>query len=410
MSNFLPMNYFFLTMLAAQLVLGAYLGWRCRWAFGAVLPRWLMVWYVFWPLVSLVVMSFPLAYFGGRGFGVELPPSLILGTAVLYGGLALAFSTVLAVDVLGLVARRVPFLRPACGYVRQYPHRLGFFILGLVALQVIGGFYRAHTPRETFFPLVVHKPLKNGSKQLRIVQVSDLHIGRYSSTALMQEMVLRVNRLQPDIIVVTGDIVDNALKPYFDQEMPRILGEFKSRYGVYAVMGNHDHFGGSPQRNIDAYTRSNMRVLRDEVLYLDEPGLTLIGRDDISRGPRSSPASALPGAVGGRASLAALTARADPATPWILLDHQPRAIDEAIGQKIDLQFSGHTHNGQLFPVNLILKYLYKNPWGLFTEGGYSLIVSCGLGTWGPPLRFPGYAEIVVTDILFQPVDPAGTKG
>ncbi|MDR2209538.1 MAG: metallophosphoesterase [Azoarcus sp.] len=394
------MNYFILIVLAVQAVLGAYLGWRCRWAFGAVLPSWLMNGYVFWPLAALAVMSFPLVHFSGRLLGVALPPWLLFGTAVLYGALAIAFGMVLIADVLGLIARRLPFLQSACGYVRQHPHHLGFLILGIVVLQVAWGLYRAHTPRETHFSVAVHKPLKNGEKQLRIVQLSDLHVGRYSSATLMQEMVSRVNRLQPDVIVITGDVIDNSVKPYFDQEMPRILGELKSRYGVYAVVGNHDYFGESPKLSIDAYTRSNMRVLRDEVLYLEEPGITLIGRDDMVRGSRALPPGALPDAAGRRAPLAALTARADPATPWILLDHQPREIDEAIEQKIDLQFSGHTHGGQFFPINLIVKYLYKNPWGLLTQENYSLIVSCGFGTWGPPLRFPSYAEIVVADVSF----------
>ncbi|MCL2161848.1 MAG: metallophosphoesterase [Betaproteobacteria bacterium] len=398
------MSYFLVIVLAVQTVLGGYLGWRFRWAFGVVLPPWLMAWYVFWPLVALTVMSFPLAYFLSRLLNVELPPGLLFATAVVYGALAIGFATVLIVDALGLIVRRLPFLQSACGYVRQYPHHLGFLILGIVAVQVVWGLYRAHTPRETHLSPVVYKPLKNGEKKLRIVHLSDLHVGRYSSATLMQEMVSRVNRLQPDMIVFTGDIIDNAIQPYFDQEMPRILGELKSRYGVYAILGNHEYFGESPKLNIDAYTRSNMRVLRDEVLHLEEPGITLIGRDDMIRGSRFPP-GASPDVVGGRAPLAALTARADPATPWILLDHQPREIDEAVAQKIDIQFSGHTHGGQFFPIDIIVKYLYKNPWKLLTQEHYSLIVSCGFGTWGPPLRYPSYAEIVVADVSFQPADP-----
>ncbi|MDR2173709.1 MAG: metallophosphoesterase [Burkholderiales bacterium] len=399
------MNYFFLIMLTIQAALGAYLGWRFRWAFGAALPPWLMAWYVFWPVVALVVMSFPLVHFFSRRLGVELPPWLFFATAVLYGALIVGFTTVFFADVLGLIARRLSFLQTACAYVRQHPHHFGFLVLGIIALQMAWGVYRAYAPRETHYSPIIHKPLKNNATQLRIVQLSDLHISRYSSVALIQEMVSRVNRLQPDIIVFTGDIIDNSVKPYFDQEMPRILSELKSRYGVYAIMSNHDYYGESPKLNIDAYARSNMRVLRDEALYLEEPGITLIGRDDWILDTRQLPPGVLLDAPGSRASLAALTAHADPTTPWILLDHQPRQIDEAIAQKIDLQFSGHTHNGQFFPINFIVKFLYKKPWGLLTEETYSLIVTCGFGTWGPPLRFPGYAEIVVANVLFQSSHP-----
>jgi predicted MPP superfamily phosphohydrolase len=303
--------------------------------------------------------------------------------------------------VLGRIARRLPFLQTMCAYVRRHPHRLGFLVLGVVVLQVAWGLYHAYTPRETHFSLTVHKPLKNGEKQLRIVQISDLHIGRFSSAALMQEMVSRVNRLQPDMIVITGDTIDNSVKPYFAQEMPRILSGLQSRYGVYAVMGNHDYFGESPQLSIDAYTRSNIHTLRDEVFYLEEPGLTLIGRDDWIRGSRQLPPGVSPDTAKTRTSLTTLITRADSTTPLILLDHQPREIDEAIAQKIDLQFSGHTHSGQFFPFNFIVKFFYKNTWGQLIQGTYTLIVSCGLGTWGPPLRFPSYAEIVVADVFFQ---------
>jgi predicted MPP superfamily phosphohydrolase len=167
-------------------------------------------------------------------------------------------------------------------------------------------------------------------------------------------------------------------------------------------MSNHDYFSESPQLNIDAYPRSNMRVLRDEIFYLEELGITLIGRDDWIRGTRQLPPGASPDLTSKRAPLAALTTHADPMTPWILLDHQPREIDEAIAQKIDLQFSGHTHNGQFFPFNLVVKHLYRNTWGQLTQDAYTLIVSCGFGTWGPPLRLLSYAEIVVADVLFQP--------
>jgi predicted MPP superfamily phosphohydrolase len=399
------MNYFFLIMLTIQASLGAYLGWRWRWAFGAVMPSRLMVWYVFWPIVALIAMSFPLTHFFGRRLGLEFPPWLLFTTAITYGVLITGFATVFIAEVLGLIARCLPFLKTMRAHVRRHPHHLGFLILGIIVLQIALGLHRARTPHETHYSLAVHKSLKNGEERLRIVHLSDLHIGRYSSVKLMQEMVPRVNRLQPDIIVFTGDVVDNSIKPYLDQEMPRILSGLQSRYGVFTIMSNHDYYGESPELNIDAYTRSNKRVLRDDVFYLEEPGITLIGRDDWILETRQLPPSVLPNAPGGRASLAALTAHADPATPWILLDHQPRKIDEAIAQKIDLQFSGHTHNGQFFPINLIVKYLYKNPWGLLAEGTYSLIVSCGFGTWGPPLRFPGYSEIVVADVLFQPANP-----
>jgi len=394
-------NYFVIAVLTVPALACAYLGWRLRWAFGGVLPPWFLTWYVFWPVVALAFMSFPLTHFLSRLLGVVPPSWLLLATAALFGTLAIGVVTALMADVLGLIARGLPFLQGARAYAGQHRHYFGLLLLGCVALQVAWGVYNANVPRETYYSPVIHKPLQNGARRLRIVQISDLHVSHYSSVALMRETVARVNRLQPDLIVITGDIIDISARPYFEQDMPRILGELKSRYGVYAILSNHDYYGDSPKINAEAYAGSGMRVLRDAVLYLREPGITLIGRDDTMRGARRLPPGAVPDLSSPRAPLASLTARADPATPWILLDHQPSAIGEAIAQKIDLQFSGHTHNGQIFPANFIVKALYKKPWGIFKQGDFSLIVTCGVGTWGPPLRFPSYAEIVVADVVFQ---------
>ena len=399
------MNFFLPLLFGSHLVIALYLGWRFKWAFSAILPAWLQAGHVYWPLAALIAFSFPLTHFlVRRYFDLAPPPWLLLVTAVASGVFIIGFTTTLLTDIAAFAASRLNLLPAACAYVRAHPLHLGLIVLAIVALQTIYAIYQAHVPRETHYALRINKPLADGSTRLRIVQISDMHITDHTSAAAVERLVAQVNALAPDLVVFSGDTVDRSIKPFNDKSMPAILARLQSRYGVYAIMGNHEYYGESPLLNIIAYRQARMRVLRDQVTYLPGPGITLIGRDDWIRDrDRSSGASShnrSPAAGASRLPLSTLVARADKKTPLILLDHQPRQIGTAAAQGIDLQFSGHTHNGQLFPANLAVAFLFKKAWGLWQNGAYHLIVSCGFGTWGPPMRLSSYSEIVVADIDF----------
>ncbi len=397
------MNFFFPLLLGSHLAIALYLGWRFRWAFGVFLPAFLQSGYIYWPLMVLLVFGFPLTHFlARRYFGLLPPPWLLLTTAVLSGVFIIGFTTTLFADIVSFITCRLNLLPSACAYGRANPYVPGLIVAAVVLLLSIYAYYQAHTPQETHYSLHIDKPLASGETRLRIVQISDMHITDYTSAASIEKLVARINGLEADLVVFTGDTVDGSIKPFMRKSMPAILARLRSRYGVFTIMGNHEYYGESPLLDVVAYQQARMRVLRDQVLYLPAPGITLIGRDDWIR-ERSGTASGRNPPLLRRTSrlpLAALVARADKKTPLILLDHQPRQIDLAAAQGIDLQFSGHTHNGQLFPGNLMVAFSFKKAWGLWQSGAYHLIVSCGFGTWGPPMRLPSYSEIVVTDIDF----------
>ncbi|HSD28997.1 MAG TPA: metallophosphoesterase [Vicinamibacteria bacterium] len=218
---------------------------------------------------------------------------------------------------------------------------------------------------------------------LRIVQISDVHIGSLLGRGFAASLVRRVNELSPDLVAVTGDLVDGSVRHLADQVAP--LRELRARHGVFFVTGNHDHYSGAEAWSEQARTLG-MRVLRNERVAIEERGAVfdLAGVEDHhARLVSEGHAEDLPGALDGR----------DPARPVVLLAHDPSTFKQASRFGVDLQISGHTHGGQIFPFGLLVRLVI--PWvaGLYEQEGSLLYVSRGTGFWGPPMRLFAPAEI-----------------
>jgi len=194
-----------------------------------------------------------------------------------------------------------------------------------------------------------------------------------------------VNALKPDIILLPGDLFDDDIRPFLDQQIDQSLSKLQAPYGVHATLGNHDRHDGSLQQLIDTLTGSGIRVLYDEALTVDDR-FTLVGRRDYSDS--------------GRLPLEDVMRRADGQKPVILLDHQPYELDVAERAGVDLVLSGHTHRGQVFPGSIITSLIYENDWGLLRRGEFHSIVTQGYGFWGPPIRLGTRSEIVLIEAEF----------
>lgn len=241
---------------------------------------------------------------------------------------------------------------------------------------------------------------------LRIVQLSDIHINELTTHRMIQQMVDKVNSLNADFIVITGDTLDKRLKPFIEQDFYKQFQQLKSKYGTYIIFGNHEYLGTKEPNNreqdiINAFQQANMKVLKDDIVYLDDVGISLIGRDDFS--------SALYDVK--RASLSDLMMFTDTQSPVILLDHQPKDLVEPASLGVDLMISGHTHDGQVFPINLLVAAMYKNAHGIYqdNEKPFVSIVSSGYGLWGPPIRLMTHSEIAVIDIDFAKQPASSTN-
>ena len=228
---------------------------------------------------------------------------------------------------------------------------------------------------------------------LRIAQITDLHLGLIHRTGKAREVAAIVAREHPDIFVSTGDLVDGQLDGVAG--LAGILRGIPVPRGKFAALGNHEYYAGI-DRSIAFIRKSGFALLRDESVTIDD-AVRLSGVDD--------PAGARFGRTGGPQEATLLGDRPDGLFK-VLLKHRPQ-LDPASGGKFDLQLSGHTHDGQIFPFRLLTRLVYPLLAGNHpVPGGGTLHVSRGTGTWGPPMRFLAPPEITVVDIVrSRPADP-----
>jgi predicted MPP superfamily phosphohydrolase len=256
------------------------------------------------------------------------------------------------------------------------------------SIRLIGILYFNSSLIGACFPEVERWP--SDLDGFRIVQLSDIHIGPLLDRRFACSLVERVNALEPDLVVITGDLVDGSARHLAEEVAP--FGDLRAKHGVYFVTGNHDHLS-----NASAWSRSvedlGITVLRNRHVAIaghgEGGGFDLVGVDDHRSGMIG----------GGNEDLDAALAGRDPERPAVLLAHDPSTFRRARREPIDLQLSGHTHGGQIWPFRYAVRAVI--PWvaGRYREGRAQLYVSRGTGFWGPPMRLLAPAEI--TEITLE---------
>ncbi len=272
---------------------------------------------------------------------------------------------------------------PIDGERRQFLARLLGGAAGLGGIMLAGIGLREATRQVAIKPVSIVLPrLPAAFANFRIVQLTDIHVGPTIGRNFIESLVTRTNALQPDLIAITGDLVDGSVAELGRLVAP--LGQLRARHGVYFVTGNHEYYSGADAWV--AYLRElGITVLRNERVTLERDGecLDIAGVDDPSGHNFAGHGADLPAALAGR----------EPGRPVVLLAHQPRAANEAAELDVDLQLSGHTHGGQIFPFNLLVKLQQPFVAGLHRLRNLSIYVSTGTGYWGPPMRLGIPAEI-----------------
>jgi len=217
----------------------------------------------------------------------------------------------------------------------------------------------------------------------RIAQISDVHIGPILGRDFVEHLVRRVNALDADLVAITGDLVDGDARLLAGEVAP--LAGLRARHGVYFVTGNHDHYSGAREWSA-VVAGLGIRVLRNQRVEIESGGAVfdLVGVDD-HRGDVFG--------QGGGEDLGRAFAERDRARPAILLAHDPSTFKRASALGIDLQLSGHTHGGQIWPFAWFVRLAVPFVAGLYRRGGATLYVSRGTGFWGPPMRLRAPAEI-----------------
>ncbi len=210
---------------------------------------------------------------------------------------------------------------------------------------------------------------------LNIALVSDIHLGYINGNGMINRMVKKINSLNPDVVLIAGDLIDMDLKPVIEKNMLESLGKIKSKHGTYLALGNHDIYGAKKEVVTTLAREEGVIVLRDEKILVDD-SFYIVGRDDFPKKP-----------------LEEILEGKKEDKPVILIEHTPNRLDEAVENKINIQVSGHTHKGQFFPGNLFTKRIFQIDYGMEKIKDTNVIVSSGYGTWGPPIRIGSISEI-----------------
>lgn len=266
---------------------------------------------------------------------------------------------------------------------------LGVAVAALVCGLLAFGVWNARNPRITHYDITINKAVP-GLTKLRAVLVSDIHLGVIVGNDRLADLVDRINALNPDIVFFAGDTIDEDVSRFVEQKMPEALGKLRTRYGGYVVLGNHEYLGGNSELAVEQLELAGLTVLQDRYVKINDQ-FYVVGRDDLSVNRMTGK---------GREELAKVMEGVDGRLPIFLLDHQPFRLEEGQRNGVDLQVSGHTHHGQFFPNNLLTERIFETDWGYRRKGDYQAIVSCGYGTWGPPIRIGNYPEIVDIAITF----------
>jgi uncharacterized protein len=259
---------------------------------------------------------------------------------------------------------------------------------GVSLILIVYGFINALIPVVKRYDIAIDKPAGD-IKTFRIAAVSDIHLGsiiRRRSTRKLSKMLKEIN---PDAVFLLGDIVDGEMGPVLRGDLLSYFTCPKCRDGLLAITGNHEFIGGAAT-TIPYIEKHGIRILKDEVVKIDGD-IQVIGRLDRD-GSRFYNKQRLP--------LTDLMNQVDLSKPVILLDHQPFNLDETASAGVDLQLSGHTHNGQMWPLNYITEKIYQLSYGYKKIGKTQFIVSSGFGIWGPRIRSGSRSEVLEINFTF----------
>jgi predicted MPP superfamily phosphohydrolase len=358
-------------------VTNAYLYLKLRSGFGSGLWNWF---YLPW---AFVAASLPFASrmgMLGSGRAGEVIFALSFTWVAIVGMACIGF---FFMDVLSFTARIVEYFTKISFCSRIFtPRKCVPVTLFLIAGVVLYSFYEAWNVRQVDLVIETSK-LPDGVERLRLVHLTDVHIGGVYTLGRLSKVMDIVHSAEPDLLVMTGDLVDGDMT--FRSREAELLASHGARYGAFAIAGNHDFYSGIDQA-VRFMRRANLSVIRDG--RVEAAGISVIGLDDPVKFGR--------GVVGAERLPDGMTFPEDKFV--LLLKHRPQVLEGTEG-KFDLQLSGHTHGGQIWPFGYLVKWMNKHVQHLSYRGTSAVYVSNGAGFWGPPLRFLTPPEVTVIDLV-----------
>ncbi len=351
-------------------------------------PAWRPPWQlVGGTVVGLLALSIVLSLILGRGSG-DIRRALAWPGYVWLGVMFLFLVTLAALDLLrvaALLARRTAGAAALAQDRRLFLTRIAASAAGAIVAAGSAIALRSGRRPPPIKPLTIRLPrLAAEQHGFTIVQLTDMHVGPTLGRGFVQDIVDRTNALSPDLIAITGDLVDGSVADLGPAVAP--LAQLRAKHGVFFVTGNHEYFSGAAAW-VNELTRIGIRVLQNERVSIGNGSASfdLAGVDD----PTAVHYGGLPH---GAAVERALAGR-DLARELVLLAHQPKSALDAEPFGVGLQLSGHTHGGQLWPFSLLVRLQQPFSAGLYQHRGSQVYVSRGTGYWGPPMRLRAPSEI-----------------
>lgn len=370
-----------LLILLQNIVFGSYIAFRLYQAFFSKYNMWLVI------IIFLILSStFLIARVLVRTFGLHVPNSIVFATHLILAFTNYLFMYLIATDIIRLIFKlfNAPFL--------SHTVQLSIVLL-LTLITTIYGYINSHDTKITEYNITLKKDLKENFK---IAAFSDLHIGADMSHKRLGKEVSIINNLKPDIIFIIGDIIDHNIEDLTQAHLDE-LKKLNAPLGVYAVMGNHDYYSADINTIKNLLEQANINTLIDDVTYIEEKGFYIIGRDSLRHTNDNGSK---------RQNIQALYDKIEDKTkPLIILDHVPKGIEDGKKINADIQISGHTHDGQTFPLNLLVRKISYLAHGMFLDDGFYYIVSSGIGLWGPPVRIGTNAEIIFINVYGRNTNP-----
>ena len=306
-------------------------------------------------------------------------------------------------DLLRLIAKHTK-LKNTLLFSRGSVISIGSVVVACAVATCLYGIFNARNIKVNEYSVTVNKSC-GSDKHLKAVLVADLHMGYAIGVDHITNMVKKINEQNADIVIIAGDIFDNSYDGLDDPEgIKAQLKSIKSKYGVYAVYGNHDidekilmgftfDWGGKQlhsEKMTNFMKECNIKLINDESVLINDE-FYLVGRRDTDK----------PGTEDGtRAEISELTKDLDKTKPIFVLSHEPDELQKTADAGAEIDFSGHTHDGQLFPGNLTIGLFWENPCGMIKKDNMYSIVTSGVGVYGTFMRVGTDAEICSVDIDF----------
>ena len=373
---------FFIVVFSVNLIVNFYIFFRTK----ALFPESTAAWWITTILFWLLAFAYVIGRITERNGSELIAEGFIKSGSIWLGAMVYLTLLFLLADILrGLNS------------LFHFTDYLGFnwndskgkvtiwLVYGVTAAILLVGFINAKSPVVKKISVNVGKQVPDGV--IKVVLASDLHLGMMNSTNSLKKMVSLINNQNADLILLGGDVFDEDLGPVIRNNLGDLLKNLKAKHGVYAVLGNHEFYCNAAEAQ-KYLTDHHVTVLRDSITVL-ENGITIIGREDLT-------AERMYGRK--RKSLEQLLDGTNTSIIILMLHHQPYHVAEVAESPVDLQVSGHTHNGQMWPFNYITSAIFDISEGYRKINGTHFYVSSGYGTWGPPIRTNSRSEIIVFEI------------